>query len=253
MFNANLNTKAASIKTMLVASIFFSCLLSLNPLIPFDRASDFSVDPKMVKSSLKTAIGRHLHVQKYEITVDQWNRCFEDGACQLKIRLRGNVNEAVTPATGLNWFDVQQYLAWINFKSSHSYRLPTIAEWSTLAEEVLPKKSDSIFTDPEMTWASAYSATPQVSRKLLPIGSFKSTDAGIFDLNGNVWEWTSDCYAGTLNNVAKSKCPAFFVGGEHLATIPIFTRDPARGGCAVGAPPAHLGLRLVLVTSAGNI
>jgi hypothetical protein len=30
-----------------------------------------------------------------------------------------------------------------------------------------------------------------------------------------------------------------------MAVIPFLVRDPARGGCAVGAPPAHLGFRLV--------
>ena len=87
--------------------------------------------------------------------------------------------------------------------------------------------------------------TPKLSRTLRPIGSFKTTSSGIADLNGNVWEWTSDCYAGSLQNVEKSKCPAFYVGGEHVAAVPVFTRKPAQGGCAVGTPPAHLGLRLV--------
>jgi hypothetical protein len=42
-----------------------------------------------------------------------------------------------------------------------------------------------------------------------------------------------------------SRCPAFFVGGEHVAAMSYLERDPARGGCAVGTPPAHLGMRLV--------
>ncbi|MEC8042421.1 MAG: formylglycine-generating enzyme family protein, partial [Pseudomonadota bacterium] len=31
----------------------------------------------------------------------------------------------------------------------------------------------------------------------------------------------------------------------HVAAIPYLVRDPARGGCAVGSPPAHLGMRLI--------
>jgi hypothetical protein len=30
-----------------------------------------------------------------------------------------------------------------------------------------------------------------------------------------------------------------------MSVISLFSRDPAQGGCAVGAPTAHLGLRLV--------
>jgi hypothetical protein len=35
------------------------------------------------------------------------------------------------------------------------------------------------------------------------------------------------------------------MGGEHVAAMSYLIRNPARGGCAVGTPPAHLGLRLV--------
>ncbi|MEY8099922.1 formylglycine-generating enzyme family protein, partial [Falsihalocynthiibacter sp. S25ZX9] len=59
---------------------------------------------------------------------------------------------------------------------------------------------------------------------------------------------TADCYSGDSGNSDLAKCPAYFVAGEHIAAITIFTRDPARGGCAVGSPPAHLGLRLMTDT-----
>jgi formylglycine-generating enzyme required for sulfatase activity len=116
-----------------------------------------------------------------------------------------------------------------------------------MAAEVLPHTPDPIFTDPELTWASAYLLAPQTSRTLRPQGSFETTSQGIVDLNGSVWEWTQDCYAGTSQGPASAdRCPAFFVGGEHVAAVAYLVRDPARGGCAVGAPPAHLGMRLVL-------
>ena len=48
-------------------------------------------------------------------------------------------------------------------------------------------------------------------------------------------------------SIALAYCPAYFVGGEHIAAVPYLVRNPARGGCAVGVPPAHLGMRLVHV------
>jgi hypothetical protein len=45
--------------------------------------------------------------------------------------------------------------------------------------------------------------------------------------------------------MSPDRCPAFYVGGEHIAVMSYLVRDPARGGCAVGTPPAHLGMRLV--------
>lgn len=45
--------------------------------------------------------------------------------------------------------------------------------------------------------------------------------------------------------LASDRCPAFCVMGAHEAAMPSLIRDPARGGCAVGSPPAHLGMRRV--------
>ena len=65
------------------------------------------------------------------------------------------------------------------------------------------------------------------------------------DLDGSVWEWTRDCYAGAARGVDPARCPAYFMCGEHVAAMSCLIRDPARGDCAVGTPPARLGLRLV--------
>lgn len=46
--------------------------------------------------------------------------------------------------------------------------------------------------------------------------------------------------------LASDRCPAFCVMGAHEAVMSSVIRDPARGGCAVGSPPAQLGMRLVL-------
>lgn len=187
--------------------------------------------------------GRKVLVQKFEVTSLEWNRCFDAGACTQKMKIRKTSEDF--PATGLNWMDVNEYLTWLSAASRHEFRLPTQNEWNEMAHEVLPKEKDPIFTDPELSWAATYLMEPQVNRSLRPSGSFETTADGIVDLNGNVWEWTADCYSGDSGNLDLAKCPAYFVAGEHVAAIPIFTRDPARGGCAVGSPPAHLGLRLV--------
>lgn len=128
----------------------------------------------------------------------------------------------------------------------HTYRLPSLTEWEYMASEVLPEIPDPIFTDPELTWASAYLTEPQTKRTLRPQGAFDTTSEGIVDLNGSVWEWTQDCYAGAADEqIDPNRCPAYYVGGEHIAAIPFLEGDPARGGCGVGVPPAHLGMRLV--------
>lgn len=207
---------------------------------------DLSILPVMAERPVILPGGAALYVQKYEVTVAEWNACHAAKACHIALKPPGGKTGASTPATGLSFVDVGEYISWISRISDHKFRLPTLAEWKHMAAEVMPEEPDPIFTAPELTWASAYLTVPQTKRTLRPQGAFATTSQGIVDLDGSVWEWTSECYAGASERIFKSeRCPAFFVGGEHIAAMSFLERDPARGGCAVGAPPAHLGMRLV--------
>ncbi|OXT00807.1 nitrate reductase [Notoacmeibacter marinus] len=207
------------------------------------RSGDLSVLPETVPVRLVVE-GRPktLWVQPYELSVAEWNVCHEDGGCDLKLRSSTGADPARLPATGLNHDDAMQYVRWVSERTGHSFRLPSAAEWAEMAKTVMPEKADPIFDAPELSWASAYVLDEQKSRTLKLIGSHSRSPDGIGDLDGPVWEWTHDCYS---SNIDPEHCPAFLVAGEHVTTIPFLERDPARGGCAVGSPPAHLGLRLV--------
>lgn len=217
----------------------------------FLRGPDFDMTfaPLLAERPVVLTDGIELYVQKYEVTVAEWNACHAAGACKQQLHVAGNRTPEDMPATGLSYVDVGEYLAWITATTGHDYRLPSLMEWEYMAADVLPETPDPIFTDPELTWASAYLMEPQTKRTLRPQGAFDTTSEGIVDLNGSVWEWTQDCYAGaTSEQIDPNRCPAYYVGGEHIAAIPFLEGDPARGGCAVGVPPAHLGMRLVTDT-----
>ncbi|UTS82675.1 formylglycine-generating enzyme family protein [Phaeobacter piscinae] len=227
----------------LVAALVLLVAIFL-PRVSVGPAGKDTPQPELVPAVAEHG-GQHvIYVMKHEVTVAEWNRCHADGVCALNLRTRPNQDARTTPATGLSYLDVGEYLAWINARSDGGYRLPRVAEWEHLAAPVLPEEPDPIFTDPDLTWASTYLLGEQKSRALRPQGSYTTSPDGIVDLDGNVWEWTQDCYAGA-SGASPSRCPAYFVAGEHLAAVPFLVRDPARGGCAVGSPPAHLGLRLV--------
>jgi formylglycine-generating enzyme required for sulfatase activity len=211
------------------------------------RSPEPSTPDLVLAKSIILQDGRPLRVQVHEVTVSEWQTCHNAGACELDFT-RAAAKDADYPATGLSYPDAMQYVTWINTQSDAVWRLPTAAEWADFAAGVMPEKPDPIFTDPSLTWASSYLVEAnRTGRALRPSGAFSTTADGIGDLDGNVWEWTMDCYAGSDGQGALNpdRCPAFVMGGEHEAIMSYLVRDPARGGCAVGAPPAHLGMRLV--------
>lgn len=206
----------------------------------------------MAEQAVTLPDGRDLYVQKYEVSVAEWNACHEAGACALRLQTRPGSTPEITPATGLNHGDALQFVAWVSAVTGHPFRLPTAEEWNFMARDVLPDEPDPIFTDPSLSWASTYVTEGAAPRALQAQGSFSTSAEGVVDLDGSVWEWTQDCYAGVDDEVEPDRCPAYFVGGEHVAAMSFLERDPARGGCAVGAPPAHLGLRLVTDVRTGT-
>ena len=212
------------------------------------RGPDAVTLPDMAAEPVTLPDGRAFYAQRHEVTIAEWNRCQSDGGCDLALRVKAGLDPARTPATGLNYLDAQQYIHWINDQTGRKFRLPTTEEWRVMAAGVLPEAPDPIFTDPSLSWASAYLVEGLASRVLREQGSFSTSADGIADLDGSVWEWTADCYDGQSGD----RCPAFFLGGEHLAAMSLLVRDPARGGCAAGTPPAHIGMRLVSDASPGG-
>lgn len=192
--------------------------------------------------------GTTVEIQRTEVTVRDWAACHADGGCTLELADPGSGPDY--PATGISYLDAQEFLAWINARSGPDYRLPTKAEWYAAAAEVMPETPNPIFTAPELRWAAAYMVeAPKFDRALHPTGAFSVTTAGLADLDGNVWEWTQDCYDSDESRSAPKDCPAFVLGGIHESVMSFLVRDPANGGCASGLPPAHLGFRLVKETS----
>ena len=86
------------------------------------------------------------------------------------------------PVTCVNWDDVQAYVSWLSRRTGSAYRLPTEAEWERAAAGSQPG-CDRLGrgTRPDGTCA---------------VGSYGTNAAGLSDMVGNLWEWTSDCWEG---------------------------------------------------------
>jgi formylglycine-generating enzyme required for sulfatase activity len=204
--------------------------------LPMDR----SLQDQMIPLALTSDAGKTIYVSRYEVNVGSWRKCYEQKGCALKPAASGT--RELLPMTGVNWFDVQDYIRWAKLRSGLKLRLPTISEWRELDRTLVKPKKAPLFTDPRLAWAADYGQEESPGGPVRPKGSFSTTPDGISDLDGNVWEWTSTCYKKTID---ERDCPAFIVSGEHEASMSIFVGNPASGGCATGTPPTYLGFRLV--------
>lgn len=189
------------------------------------------------------ANGVTLNVSRNEVSVAQWNACVSDGACE---DIGPKTSDPVhTPMTGVSWFDVEAYISWYNGKYGRTLRLPTATEWRAFSGIAEPQPEKPLFDDPRLAWAANYGQEQSPGGPVRPAGTWSRSKDGIRDLEGNVWEWTSTCIDTQQAGLTVDRCPAFKAMGAHMATVSVFVRNPAAGGCATGKPPAHIGFRLV--------
>lgn len=224
------STATLAIAAVAAAAAAAGWLWSLSPREPFD-------------AQLVPVSG--MQVARHEVTIADWRRCYGDGICSHQPRPGFGAASDRFPVTGINWFDVSQFLAWANARSEVPLRLPSLVEWELIAHGLPRLPERNRFDDPRLAWAARYAAAEQPPSVLRMSGGFATTAEGVSDLDGNVWEWTSTCASAAFTGADAARCPAYRVAGEHPAAVSVFIRDPALGGCSSGVPPQHLGLRLM--------
>src|SRR4249919_1552914 len=168
------------------------------------------------------------------------------------------------PVTHVAVEDAEAFAAWIGKE------LPTEAEWEFAArgslegatfvwgDEFAPKGKMMANTwQGEFPWqnlrADGYEGTS-------PVGTFPPNGYGLYDMTGNVWEWTADYYATHDGHPGEHACCAPGVlpgeniprrvikGGSHLCApnYCLRFRPAARQGEAVDTSTTHIGFRCVL-------
>lgn len=93
------------------------------------------------------------------------------------------------PAISMTQHAANKYAQWLSAKTGEFYRLPTEAEWEYACRAGLTGSRSAAQLD-QTAWYSANS-----SGKYHPVGKKQPNAWGLYDMLGNVMEWTLDQYA----------------------------------------------------------
>lgn len=138
--------------------------------------------------SIRTAFA----IGKYEVTIEQWNACIDGGGCP-KVTI-DNSRPPNTPVRDVSWDDAQLYVTWLAKLTGKPYRLPTEAEWEYSARGGTTTR---YWWGEQMTTGKANCkdcGDPWKADGPTDVGSFAPNPFGLYDVNGSVWEWVSDCW-----------------------------------------------------------
>jgi sulfatase modifying factor 1 len=184
------------------------------------------------------------------------------------------------PVVHVAYEDAEAYARWAGKE------LPTEAEWERAARGGLDGKKftwgDEHFPDGKVMANSWQGEFPWQNLLLdgfegtSPVGSFPPNDYGLFDMAGNVWEWTSDWYVhnhadevvqgccgpavnpriGSLEKSYDPRQPKFRIprrvvkGGSHLCApnYCLRYRPAARQPQMIDTGMSHIGFRCIMRT-----
>lgn len=113
------------------------------------------------------------------------------------------------PAYWLNYDLIDEFITELNKISGSSFRLPTEAEWEFAANggnkaTIITENGGSryhlwagsddseevcVFGNPNFEWGGVH---------LMEVKSKKPNELGLYDMSGNVWEWTADYYSSNF-------------------------------------------------------
>ena len=105
------------------------------------------------------------------------------------------------PVINVSWEEALAYTEWLFGQTGQSYRLPTEAEWEYAARAGTTTRfhqGDTI---------TPSQANYQRNKTRL-VGQFHGNAWGLYDLHGNVWEWTGSVYDETYKGAEQQSASA---------------------------------------------
>lgn len=169
------------------------------------------------------------YIGKYEVTNKQYKKykLTHDSSTYSGYSLNGD-NQ---PVVFVNHQDAKEFANWLSAQTGKSFRLPTEAEWEYVAKAGTTTRN---FWGNSKDDACLYANTHDITTKnalqfvwenhncsdgnvaTAPVGSFNPNSFGVYDIMGNVWEWTEDVYSETAYSSHSANNPKYVGEGTEF-------------------------------------
>ena len=177
---------------------------------------------------------------QYEVTQDQWLNVMANNPSSFN-----GCDEC--PVENVSWGDIQKFLEKLNKKTGQKFRLPSEAEWEYACRS---GGRDELYCGGNSVYASAWYGKNS-GKQTHPVKQKKPNGLGLYDMSGNVWEWTDDCanlnYKDSPSNSyawKKGDCNKRVLRGGSWLNADWNTRSTDRSWFANSHRSYNLGFRL---------
>jgi formylglycine-generating enzyme required for sulfatase activity len=153
-------------------------------------------------------IAKPFAVGIYPVTFREWDTCVAEGGCRKYRPADQGWGRDQYPVINVNWLDAKAFTAWLSAKTGKSYRLPTEAEREYVTRagttakywwgnDVSPVQANYCAIQPVgvgLHWRLLEEQKTGCKGKTLPAKSFAPNPWGLYQVHGNVLEWTSSFF-----------------------------------------------------------
>ena len=181
-------------------------------------------------------------IGKYEVTQEVWEAVMGKNPSHFE-------GCSQCPVEEVSWNDVQAFLKQLNVVTGAKYRLPTEAEWEYAARG--GQRSEGYqyagsHGPDAVAWYDENSGD-----ETHPVGQKHPNELGLYDMSGNVWEWTQDCWNDDYRGAPSDgrawqsgDCSVRVVRGGSWYIYPRSLRSAYRYRHSAGVRLNYLGFRL---------